>query len=262
MAMMYAAYFDVSGKPHGYAVLSVAGAVAPIEKWIRFEREWGEALVAEGIKQFHATDFASSQKEFTSWKDNKIRRGKFAGTLLEIIKRNTNKLVMASIEIEAWNLVNQEYFLEENYHSPYAMCSCTLIRELKKWAKRKGIKSPVKYIFEDGDDGWGGLTKLCARECVTPIRLPKEKAIPCQAADLLAWKNRIACTNADVKLRKVQAASFPEWENVEGLFADLDSLKNVLVRPGKPGIYGRDALVRSCQQSGIAKRKSFALTAK
>jgi hypothetical protein len=256
MAIMYAAYFDASGQPRGSAVLSVAGAASPIKKWMRFEREWGDALAAEGIKQFHATDFASSRKEFTSWKDDKIRRGTFLRTLLEIIKRNTNKLVMASLEIEAWNLVNQEYFLEENYQSPYAMCSCTLIRELKKWAKQKRIRSPVEYVFEDGDDGWDGLNKLCAREGVTPIRLPKEKAIPCQAVDLLAWKNRIACTNADAKLRKVQAASFPDWENVAGLFAELDSLKNVLVRPGKPGIYGRDALIRSCQQSGIAKRKS------
>lgn len=209
--MRYAAYFDVSGEPSGYAVLSVAGAAAPVKKWMRSEREWGEALAAEGVKQFHATDFAASRKEFTSWRGDKIRRGKFLCTLLEIIKRNTNKLVMASIEIEAWNVVNQEYFLQENYQSPYAMCSVTLIHELKNWAKQKRIKSSVEYIFEDGDDGWDGLKMLCAREFVTPIRLPNEKAIPCQAADLLAWKNRIACTNADVRLRKVQAASSPDW---------------------------------------------------
>ena len=256
MALLYAAYFDVSGEPEGHPVMSVGGVVAPVKKWKRFEMEWNKALTAENIKEFHATDFAAREGAFKGWSDD--RRRHFFRVLKGIIKHNINKLLAASMEIDAWNEVNQEYFLAENYKSPYAMCSCTLIRELRKWAKRKKITSPLEYIFEDGDDGWDGLVELCKREHVVPIRLPKAKAIPCQAADLIAWKNRIAAINSLRKLNKIQSASGPDWDNLLELFSELDSLKTVMgLRPSKPGIYGKDALIRSCKQSGIPTRKAL-----
>jgi hypothetical protein len=48
----------------------------------------------------------------------------------------------------------------------------------------------------DGDEGWEGLVKLCARLGVIPNRASKKIAIPCQAGDMLAWKTRITATNS------------------------------------------------------------------
>jgi hypothetical protein len=44
MGLLSAAYFDASGKQKGYSFLTVAGAVSPIKKWIRFEKQWMQAL--------------------------------------------------------------------------------------------------------------------------------------------------------------------------------------------------------------------------
>ncbi len=258
MAMFYVAYFDASGEPSGYPILSVGGIVAPIKKWARFEHEWLSALHAEGLKEFHYTDFATSGGEFTKWKGDKPRRSKFLAVLKNIIKRNTNKEFMATVEIDAWNEVNSEYFLEEVFHSPYALCGYTLVRQVLKWSASKRLKTPLKFIFEDGDDGWDGLVELCKRNGVVPIRLPKEHAVPCQVADWIAWKNRIAATNALLKLNKVLAAPYPDFENFKGILDDWESLENVLVIPGNPGFFGREALIRTCNNSGIIKRSALA----
>jgi len=98
-----AAYLDASGKNEGYSALCVAGLAAPIKKWIRFESQWKAALERQGVQVFHMTDFAASKKEFKGWHGDTERRGRFIAELLEITKRNVNKLLVATIEIDAWN---------------------------------------------------------------------------------------------------------------------------------------------------------------
>jgi len=258
MAMLYVAYCDASGKPSGCPVLTVGGAVAPIKKWTRLEKEWTAALRGEQLSEFHYTDFASGEGEFKGWKGDKHRRSRFLAVLQGIIKRDINKLFMASVEIDAWNEVNREYLMEEVFYSPYALCGYTVVKQVLKWAKGKAIKTPIEFIFEEGDDGWSGLVELCKRSSIVPIRLPKERAIPCQVADWIAWKNRTAATNALLKLNNTLAASYPDFENFKGILEDWESLNNVLVVPGTPGFYGREALLRTCKNSGIIKRSELA----
>lgn len=258
MALFYAAYFDASGKPSGYPVLSVGGAVASINKWQRFERDWGKILEREGVKEFHATDFAASQGEYKGWKGDKPRRSKFLTDLGEVTKKNINKLFMVNVEIEAWNEVNHEYVLEEVFHNPYALCGYTAIRQILKWARSKRLPlSRLRIVFEDGDDGWEGLVKLAKRNNVVPIRLPKTVAVPCQAADMIAWKSRIAFTNGLRRLDKVTSAPYPDFENFRGIIDEWSSLEKALVRPGAPGVYGREALIKTCKDSGIIKRSEW-----
>jgi hypothetical protein len=259
MAMMYAAYFDASGKPDRHPVLSVAGAVASIKKWGRFEPEWQQALKDEGVSEFHATDFAASRKEFRGWKGDKPRRKRFLDRLGKIIKEHTNRLFMVSVEIDAWKSIDQEYLLEETFHSEYALAGFSVVCMARKSAKRKKITAPIEFIFEDGDKGWTGLTKLCAPDGVVPIRLPKEKAIPCQVGDLLAWKNRIACTNSLRLNNKLLNASFPDIESFNELLGEMKSLDKALAAPGDPFVYGPDSLVRTCKLSKVPRRSAIRL---
>jgi hypothetical protein len=118
--VLHAAYFDASSDRADFPVLTVTGAVAPVKKWIRFEHQWRTALAVENVSEFHATDFHASKGEYRNWKGDTVRRGAFLRRLQKIIKDNTNKLFIASVELEAWAEVNQEYCLEEFFHSPYA----------------------------------------------------------------------------------------------------------------------------------------------
>jgi hypothetical protein len=257
MGLLYSVYLDASGKPETDASLVVAGAVAPVKNWIRFERAWKSVLDDEGVSEFHATDFAASQGEYRKWKGDRDRRASFLKRLREIIEKNVNRLFMVTVEIEAWNKVNRDYLLEEVFHSPYALAGFSAVAQLRKWAKKKKIKSPVKIVFEEGDDGWDGLNELCKREHVIPIRLPKQKAVPCQVGDLVAWKIRIASTNSLRRLGSSPATVAEAEANLQGIKSELESMEKALVRPGFNGVYGPNALLRTCKKSNVPRRATI-----
>jgi hypothetical protein len=132
------AYLDASGKSRGYPAMTVAGYAAPVAKWSRFEKQWRAALDAEGIKIFHATDFAASKGEFKEWKGDRPRRSRFLSSLIGIIKKSTNKMISIGVEIDAWDNVNQKYQLEETFYSPYALAGYVAVITSSGWAYRKG----------------------------------------------------------------------------------------------------------------------------
>jgi hypothetical protein len=257
MAMLHVAYFDASGENiPDYTVLAVGGAAAPVKKWDRFKKDWDETLKAHRLSEFHYTDFATYQGEFKEgWRD-KQKRSRFLAMLKEIIKRNTNNFFMASVELDAWNEVNREYLLEEDFYSPYALCAYEVVSQVLMWARSKRIRNSLQFIFEEGDDGWSGVLKLCKKIGVVPVRLPKEQAIPCQLADWIAWKNRIANTNALAKLSTTPKHIYPDRAVIKEMLKEWESLENVLVKPGNPVFFGRDALLDSCKASHIPKRSA------
>jgi hypothetical protein len=250
-----AAYFDASGKQEGHPFLTVAGAASPIKKWNRFEKQWSLLLKAEGVSEFHATDFAASKGEYKDWKGDKPRRSAFVRHLLKIIKQNVNKLFMVTVEMPAWNEVNREYLLAETVHSPYALAGFTVAAQARRWAMRKQLTpSSFKVFFEDGDEGWGGLKQLCETYCnFEPIRVPKKEGIPFQIGDFLAWKTRITATNAMKIMMGLQRG-----DSLDELSAELKTLDRMVVCPGENGIYSPRALTKTCQNLKIPKRSQDA----
>ena len=253
--MLYAAYFDASSDRADFPVLTVAGAVAPVKKWSRFEHQWKAVLAVENVSEFHATDFHASKGEYRNWKGDTARRGAFLRRLQKIIKDNTNKLFIASVELDAWSEVNRDYCLEEFFHSPYAWAGRAVVEGVMEWAKRKCTSLP-QFIFEDGDKGWEGLLLLCARLNVVPKRLPKPSATPCQVGDFLAWKTRITATNALRGLDKLARGTGADRDNAISIVREVHSLNKQIVRPVKNGVFSVDTLRTNCIKFKIPKRKN------
>jgi hypothetical protein len=55
---MYSAFFDESGHPDESEIMVVAGAVADVDQWVHFDREWREVLAPLGTHFFHANRLA------------------------------------------------------------------------------------------------------------------------------------------------------------------------------------------------------------
>lgn len=252
MTTLSAGYFDAAGKNNGSGVLVVAGIVAPVKKWVRFDRKWKEVLDSENIQCFHMTDFASSRGEFEPWNGDRERRGLFWSRLLKVITDTANKMFWVAIELDAWRSVNRDYQLEETFHTPYSMCGFTAVIASLKWA-RKRKKIPIEFFFEDGDDGREGLRKLCAREDIGPI-FGSKRLQPLQAADLLAWKARTLANNAFRLHKKIEDSSEPDFESFGKLLKELESFEKVKVRPHVDGIYSREKLISTCIKSRVQRR--------
>lgn len=259
MAMFYAAYFDASGKHEGYRVLTIAGAVSPLKKWSRFEKQWNKVLLDEGVTEFHATDFAAGQGEYRDWKGDKVRRKEFLERLVAIIRANVNKLFSVSVELAAWDKINSEYCFAEHFYSPYSLAGFAVIDQTLRWAKNKKLKPP-EFIFEDGDDGWSGLLELCKWDPITPIRLPKAKAVPCQVGDMLAWKSRITATNTLGKLREMERTGNYDEETILTIQSDLQSLSKLQqVCPGSTNLFAPETLLSMCRKNNIRRRTAIVL---
>lgn len=256
MAMLFAAYFDASGKENAVPFLTVGGAGSPIKKWIRFEKQWSGVLRREGVSEFHATDFASSGGEYRGWKGDKARRSKFISDLSKIIKENTNKLFLTTVEMEAWRDVNKEYLLTEIFGSAYSLAGLAVIERVIQWLQKKKRSVRFEIFFEDGDDGWERLRTLCiALKNYEPIRLPRRKAVPFQVGDFLAWKTRTAATNS---IREINGPESPQ-ETLVAIERELSSLNRVLVRPVRNTMFAHENLIATCLKAGVPRRRDFLL---
>ena len=155
-----------------------------------------------------------------------------------------------------WRVVNGLYMLEEYFYSPYALAGLASADQTIVWAKkRKMANSHIQIYFEDGDEGWGGLSKLCQTYLkVEPIRLPKKNAHAFQLGDMLAWKTRITATNTILKLRAIENYT-PEYErDFEQMKKELRNLDRLMCRPANEGIFARKSLIRNCERFKVPKR--------
>src|SRR5277367_2237532 len=83
-------YCDASGNEREPLTV-VGGVVATVDTWSSLRPEWNAALAIDGIKVFHANDFAHSQGEFKKgWKGNEDRRRAFSIRLLSVLKGKIN----------------------------------------------------------------------------------------------------------------------------------------------------------------------------
>ena len=194
---VFSAYFDASGSKKDPRVLTVAGFVARVRKWDRFNDEWSAILSEENVTSMHMTDFASSKKEFVTWKGQSERRRRFIFRLSECIRRNTNKGFASSLILSDYSDLNSEYMLSEYLGQPFTLCMRGCLGGVARWAKKKKVKTENMLIaIEQGDDDQGELIQIARSDGFKVIQLLKTDAKAFEAGDMVAWKTRIVLQNA------------------------------------------------------------------
>src|ERR1039458_10106147 len=152
---VFTAYFDASGDKQ-MRMLAVAGFVATVTQWKRFDEECSAILHGEGVTAMHMTDCASSQREFASWKGQSERRRQFVDRLCRCVKRRTNKGFASIVVLSDYEALNDEFRLRETIGQPFTLCMLSCLGGLKKWAHRKKV-SPGRLLvyIEQGDQDQG-----------------------------------------------------------------------------------------------------------
>jgi hypothetical protein len=249
VTVLYASYFDASGKSDVHRFFTVAGAGSTDEKWRLFEPEWKVALGREGVSQLHFADFAAGYGEYARWKNDKGRRSRFLRGLIAVARKYINKLFSITVDMSAWNLANEEYALEEHFFSPYAFAGMVAADQSVLWAKRRRVEDAnLSVVFEDGDAGWEGLRNLCLKYLnIEPVRLPKKMACPCQIGDMLGWKTRITATNVLEPRMQVRPTE-------KMVLKELKSLDDLMFSPATQGLFTSRSLIRNCERFGVPKR--------
>jgi hypothetical protein len=70
---MVRAYLDDSGKldDPNTEVIVVAGCIAKVEDWEKFDPEWLRVLKDFGVREFHLKDLAHRKGDFKGWDESR-----------------------------------------------------------------------------------------------------------------------------------------------------------------------------------------------
>jgi hypothetical protein len=232
---MYSAYFDESGHPDDSRYLVVAGAVADVDQWVHFEREWISALAPLGTRIFHAVDFNNRNPPFDTLSDKQA--DDLLNLLVGIVCRRIEKSVSQAITMDQYRAVNEKYVFAEMYGHPYPCAARSSFGKVEAWAAKHSI--PVKdilWFLEDGAKQKGQLEWIAQRDGLPrPDFREKAELIPLQCGDLLAWCHNLYLTigdqTPDSYLRALgQLAKVSnEWNLID--LSDPDRLPTILSIP-------------------------------
>jgi len=187
---MFTCYFDVGGHPDNTDVLSVAGFIANVGQWIRFEKEWKKVLAEFGVSSLHMRTFAHSRGEFSSWKGDENKRRAFLAALIRVIKRRVRHSFASSVYLVHYQEIDAIHHIRK-VRSPLAMAGCTCIQHVRNWALTKKFDlNQILFIFEDGDVEKANLSQAVVHDFGIHLTfMNKEQCAAFQAADLLAYEH-------------------------------------------------------------------------
>ena len=235
-------YCDASGKkPEGLNV--VAGFLSTVDQWVLFEKEWAAVLKEFNVKYFHMREFAHSVEQFDGWKNDEEKRRRFLTALVQVIVSRTKYWVGSCIVLKDYDQVDADFKLHEQFH-PYPLNGRTCIDMILKWQYvHNEVNTPMKYVFEDGDEHFGQLSdRIKERTGIRPIPETRLQAPPLQAADFAAYEVFKAYHVFAIELYR--------------LFEKFRETLNLLSKvPNKYGQLEGMALRTICRQENIPRRR-------
>jgi hypothetical protein len=239
-------YFDASyDSPK--TVTIVSGWVATTGQWERFDADWKILLAKYDVPYFHMREFAHSRGPFQSWKGEENKRSNFLRFAVDVLRGTVLRGFACVVEHKIFQKVNNMYCLSEAVGSPYSLAGRDCIAHANLWLKKDQRGIPVKYFFDDGDQGAGELIRVVKKDLmITPNfassrdRASGEKGLtPLQAADFAAYEL--------LKSLRDLGEDAPLWKYRR-------SIKALATIPGWWGKYSEEDLLNLCKKVPIKQR--------
>lgn len=247
---MFRSFFDEGGgEDHGF--LAVCGYVASLERWKRFETDWNQMLKDHDVPYLHMKFIAHCKPPYEKWKNNEDARGAFLRDAGSLVCNTVDYGFLCAVYYADFDKVNQQFYLRENYHSPYALAGRFCVARANLWMGRssRSIKE-IDYVFDRGGPDVTGLVELMQRSNLQipsfkPSRDTENEAgmVQLQAADYFAYELRKAV---------VDHANSP-YTRPEEFRRSFQAIMDVSVDQGN---YREAELVDLCKTSGVPRRKN------
>ena len=246
---MFRCFFDEGGgEDHGF--IAGCGYVASVEQWKRFEAEWKKMLAEHRVPYLHMRQLAHFKGPYEKWKNDENGRIAFLPDAGAIVCESANYGFLCAAPYADFEKVNREYYLAENFHSPYALAGRFCIARANVWMERSGRSvKEIDYVFDKGGPDIAGLVELMQR---SDSRIPSFKPsrdtesevgmVQLQAADYFAYELRKAIVDH----------SDDPYTRPEEFRKSFQAIMNVYVDQGN---YREAELVELCNMSGIHKRE-------
>jgi hypothetical protein len=190
-------YVDESGTHDGSPMLTVAGYLFEREQARKFSRDWQKVLDKYGLPAAHMTDAVRCEQDYKKAGMELADCDKCNRLLIENIKRRTRLGFGASVDPAAYaRIVGTANNAPSAY--TYALQSCFVM--IRRWAAETNFEGDIAYFFEAGHASQSEADRYFRAALLASERakaknhyaghafLDKRKALPLQAADMLAWQ--------------------------------------------------------------------------
>lgn len=205
---MFEVYFDDSGTDSESEIAVAACYISTKRGWDDFVKQWNDARWEEGFDTFHMAEFVAPRKyghkPFCDW-DN-AKKTHVYRRLTRIINENKRIGIAAAVPKSSYDKAVPAHFRERygKQHYTYAVRTC--LTRIAEWRTRSGISIPMRYVFDWEMQGsekrqeisaiWDKMLKhwepVFGMEVDGYSFEKRDKFIPLQAADILAWQMRSA----------------------------------------------------------------------
>jgi hypothetical protein len=197
--LMFVAYLDDSGTDLGSSVAVLAGYVAAVSEWERFEIEWNEFLHREGLRFYHSVECVHGSGEFKGRTDEQCRR--IHKDAVQLITRHNLTAIGAAVHASRLREMHDRAKAAAERVVPkpdYDFCFQYVVVALG--FHMLGTAEQVAMVLEDTPKVKGAVAEsyehllegpwkgLKSRFSGTPIFQPKLGFPALQAADVLAYE--------------------------------------------------------------------------
>jgi Protein of unknown function (DUF3800) len=186
-------YLDESGTHDESPVVTVGAYLARPKEWKKWTASWNVAK--KPIKVFHANDCANLWGEFEGW--DKESRDAFVAKLLPVIANHKMVGLLIGINMVAYKKAMKEHpELLEMVGTPYAACFQWVIQTILNNVEKKSSNEQIAFFHEINDYKEEALkafdfvrdNRRSHSSNMTLAFGSKEKYVPLQAADILAYE--------------------------------------------------------------------------
>jgi hypothetical protein len=191
------AYFDDSGHHGDTKAMVIAGFVASVDQWLRFERDWNFVLRLPHIDldYLHMKELRSGKGKFAKFKDNLELQTDLFRRLHCVIESRITTSFSSGVLLDDYDRVNKEFMVEESLGSPLLLASKMAIKKMMDWhlAKRNG--EPFQVVMDEGINEWGALDEWFYTSYQFRLQPGNAKLPPLQASDHVAWEIHRSMSN-------------------------------------------------------------------
>jgi hypothetical protein len=194
MAML-TLYLDESySHPPAPLIYTVAGYIATVNEWRKFQKEWRRELDRAGIDFFHMTTFEARRKEYEGWSNEK--RVEVLKRLHRSIHRRILTGFASSVVVADYNEVMNPN-IRRGYGEPHEFAVVACMKYIRDWGNQNGYHEPIAYVLESGSDRQkivNAVFNHMDEEQRREYRIgswtfaDKRDLNPLQAADILAYE--------------------------------------------------------------------------
>jgi Protein of unknown function (DUF3800) len=186
---------DAKGQQPGSEVAGAVGYLSRFKQWAKLTREWRRTLHEHGVKVFHAAHLRWRRGEFIGWSDDRER------ALIDDLTRLATRYTMFGVGglLLVKDYMELSQWFRDEIRDPYFVGLKQLFDELLQGPCAEEIRGETINFFFDRQNRLGpGTTEMFdvfsihkARGAFGTLGFgDKEKIIPLQCADLIAYNVR------------------------------------------------------------------------